>query len=128
MTGEAPGRIEFVWGDGPNKFFLGIEQLEELQAKTGVGPERLFARLGEGDWRVSDISETIRLGLIGAGLPPGNAYAKVKNYCYPARPLAEGIHPAMRIIAAALRGPEHDRVGKAPAGETSEATETQTVA
>lgn len=126
MSGAAPGRVEFFWGDGQNKFFLGIAQLEELQEKTGVGPERLFTRLGEGDWKIADITETIRLGLLGADMTPANAYAKVKNYCYPARPLSENIRPAMLILAAALRGPEHDKVGKTPAETPTAAPETPT--
>lgn len=111
---DGSARITFDWADGSHTFRLAIEQLRELQDKTGVGPAALFDRIASRLWRVDDLREVIRLGLIGGGMEPLDALALVKRYV-DARPLLESVEPAWRIIMAALVGPGDDRPGKAAA-------------
>jgi Phage tail tube protein, GTA-gp10 len=110
----AHGTIDLIWGDGEHPFRLGIGQLRELQEKTGCGPLELFRRLGQGHWRVDDVRETLRIGLIGGGMKPPDALRLVRRYV-DERPLTESVLPAQAVLMVALYGEQEDK--KQP-GET----------
>ncbi|HYC66642.1 gene transfer agent family protein [Brevundimonas sp.] len=76
MSRTAKVRLVF---DEPRDFRLGIAQLEELQERTDAGPEEIFNRLGSPRWRVADVQQTLRLGLIGAGEQVGVAALLVER-------------------------------------------------
>lgn len=107
------GRIEIDWAEGTHGFRLAIGQLVELQERTGVGPAALWRRLVESEWKVGDLRETIRLGLIGGGATPAEALALVRDYVE-ARPLVESVPVAIAVVAAALYGAPDDPAGKEP--------------
>jgi hypothetical protein len=113
MTRSA--KVTLDWADGEYSFRLGIKEIEELQEKTGCGPFFLLNRLVDGSWKVQDIRETIRLGLIGGGMEPVKALPLVRNYV-DGRPLLESVKFAQLILSAALAGaPDGERPGKAGA-------------
>lgn len=119
---------KFVWGDGEYKFALPLEQVEELQEKCKVGPGTLLKRVLDGGWFVADIRETIRLGLIGGGKKPAEAYILVKRYV-DAFPWSENLMPAALILSACVHGDSKDDdppKGKAEAPETT-ATDASTL-
>lgn len=119
----ADARVTLAWFDGEDTFRLGIGEIRALQEKTGAGPDTLRRRLLSGEWFLDDIRETIRLGLIGAGLPSAQAMEKVKR-AVDARPLGENVLIAATIITAAVIGVPDDPAGKAPAEEApTEATD-----
>lgn len=64
-----------------------------------------------GDWRVDDVRETIRLGLIGAGMTPTDAFILVSRYV-DTRPLGENFGLAAAIILKSLASDTDDEVGK----------------
>lgn len=113
---------ELDWADGTYTFCLKIGQLRELQEKTNVGPLTLFNRLAQGDWRVDDTRETIRLGLIGGGKSPLESLDLVRRYV-DERPLFESVAPAISILSYALFGP-NDEVIAGKAETPAAATET----
>jgi hypothetical protein len=106
--------VAFDWADGEHRFRLGIKELRELQEKCDAGPAFILGRLVDGSWRVDDILQTIRLGLIGGGLTPVTALPLVKLYVEQ-RPLFESIPAAQAILSAALVGAPDEPLGKAPA-------------
>jgi hypothetical protein len=108
---SASGLIAFEWADGEHRFRLPIGRLRELQDKCGAGPGVIFGRLTDGTWRVDDLREVVRLGLIGGGMDPVQALTLVKRYV-DERPLAETVAPARVILAVALFGDGNDTVGK----------------
>lgn len=108
--------ISFAWADGEHRFRLPLGQLRELQDKCDAGPPAIMARLNTDTWRVDDIRETIRLGLIGGGMSPSEAYRKVARYV-DERPLMENVVPARLILMAALIGDPSETVGKPEAAE-----------
>lgn len=114
---DGSGRTALDWGDGEYTFRLPMKQLRELQDKTGLGPEALYNRIATGAWRVEDIRETIRLGLIGGGMDEVKAVKLVRQYIDDA-PLLKHKPTAIAIILAALLGPPNDPipVGKPEAG------------
>lgn len=110
-------QVTFGWADGDHIFRLGIKELEELQEKTDCGPLFLLNRITRGEWRVADLRDTIRLGLIGGGLDPFKAIELVKRYVDD-RPLSESVRPAQAILAAAILGPaDGEKPGKARAAK-----------
>lgn len=111
---------EFL-GDDMQDFRLAYGNLLELQEKTGVGPFTLYRRFMSDDWFVQDIFETCRIGLIGGGMKPRDAFVLCKRYVMDQPPL-DNLNLARMILVAALHGaPDEDRSGsKKDDGKTSE--------
>lgn len=120
---DGSGRITFFWGDAEHTFRLPYKQLRELQDKTGCGPEELFNRIQTGKWRVDDLREILRLGLIGGGMEPTAAGKLIVNY-FDDRPLMENKPSAYAVILAVLVQPEGDKLGKARRRGSSKQTAT----
>ncbi|MFG1238005.1 gene transfer agent family protein [Xanthobacter autotrophicus DSM 597] len=114
-------RVVLPFGDGDQTFRLALAQLLELQEKTNAGPMDLFMRLRGTSWRVEDIHETLRLGLIGGGMSAPDALRLVQRYAYPARPLLECVPIAAMVVGATLSPPEGESVGRQPGKEEAEA-------
>ncbi|MFG1465263.1 gene transfer agent family protein [Xanthobacter sp. DSM 24535] len=106
------------WGDGTHTFRLPIDQLLELQHLCDAGPAEIYERLLHRKWRVQDLREIVRLGLIGGGMDPLEALARIKRYVE-SRPLMESVPLALEILGMALIGPEEKAKtpGKPAAGE-----------
>lgn len=103
--------IDLDFGDGTYRFALRWGELAELQEKTDAGPYVVLHRLHAHQWRVEDISNVIRLGLIGGGMEPAAALKKVRTYVE-ARPPLES-HPfALAILSAGLLGAPEEPVGE----------------
>lgn len=83
----------------------------DLEEKCGVGIAAIMTRLGDGSWRLNDVRETIRLGLIGGGMDPTKAMASVKNHV-DERPLTSSVLLAYEVITAVMVGVKDDPVGK----------------
>ena len=106
MSRDASLEVDF--GDGTYRFRLGYRELAELQEKCDAGPTWILRRLSVPDaenrgWRVEDIPNIIRLGLIGGGMAPTDALRFVRTYVE-GRPLFESLLPAQAILSAALFG------------------------
>lgn len=92
--------IELAWADGTYLFALKLKQIEELQRLCGAGLGEIAQRLlVERRWRVSDVVETIRLGLIGGGLPAVRARELIETYV-DGHPLADPRDPANHLMTA----------------------------
>lgn len=119
------GDVTLTWADGEHTFRLPIGQLRELQEKTDCGPMELLNRFFRGTWRLDDVRETIRLGLIGGGTKPIDALALVGRYV-DARPLAESVPVAQAVIGGLLFGSQEDNPvrGKAQAEESETSSRT----
>lgn len=123
------GRIELEFADGIYGFRLAIGELEELQEKTGVGPYALLRRLLANDWRVEDVTQTIRLGLIGDGVKPGDALKLVQRYIEQRSDWVTNSMIAQAIISAAMIGAPEEAPGKELEPEaTSEGSNSPTSA
>lgn len=107
-------RYRAPFGDAIYDFVLDIGGLEELQEKTDAGPEELYHRVSNGNWRVADLRETIRIGLIRGGLDPMRSLSLVSRYA------AEGYLASLKpivlgILAASLVGaPDEDSASGEP--------------
>lgn len=110
--------VEATFGDGTYVFRLPLGQLEELQERAGVGPYKLAQRLLAGEWHTQDVIQTIRLGLIGGGLPAREALALTQRYAAEEAGWLENVEIAQRIIWAALAGAPEEEPGKDSAPES----------
>jgi hypothetical protein len=104
-------KVTLTWADGDYVFRLGWGELAELQEKTDAGPYVVLQRLLSGQWRIEDISNVIRLGLIGGGLEPPKALRLVRTYVE-ARPPLENHPVAYAVLSAGLMGAEDEPVGE----------------
>jgi hypothetical protein len=108
--------IEIVWPGGAHPFRLRLGELRRLQDKTGAGPEELLNRVRLGRWKVDDLIEILRFGLIGGGMGESDAAPLVVKMME-LHPLLEFKMPAELVLIYALLQPEDDELGKPEAGE-----------
>lgn len=103
--------IEIAFGGEDRPFRLNIGRLRALQEEVDAGPMELVNRLAAGAWRVDDLRETIRHGLIGGGMASAEATRLMKTD-FDDLPVAQFVPVAQAILYAALLGVEDE-----PAGE-----------
>lgn len=113
--------ISNYWGDSEYVFRLPIGQMRELQEKCDAGPQFLLSRVSSGEWRVDDLRETLRLGLIGGGLKPDKALTLVRRYFDPF-PYADHVLQVQMILGAAVFGVAEEDGGKKAGVETTAPT------
>ncbi|MGK9168028.1 gene transfer agent family protein [Inquilinus limosus] len=102
MSGQPniAAEVELTWADGTYLFALKLKQIEELQRLCGAGLGEIAQRLlVQRRWYAADVVETIRLGLIGGGLPAVRARELVDTYV-DGRPLADPRDPANPLATA----------------------------
>lgn len=104
MTANRKSEVELEFGDGPHLFALKIAQIEELQDKCGAGIEEIYQRLWTGKSRLEDVFETLRLGLIGGGMPAIPARKLVEQYVLPLSSPGDPASPltTARVVVSAI--------------------------
>ena len=112
-------KITLTFGDGDYEFALRWGELAELQERCDSGPYVVLQRLGSGAWRVEDLSNIVRLGLIGGGMKPEDALKKVRFYVEH-RPPMETVPLAYAVLQAALLGAPDEPMGEAEAPSQAE--------
>ena len=114
------GTVTISWHGGEDQFCLAkVGDVMAYEEKCGAGIRVVLGRLINDGWGVHDFREAIRLGLIGAGMPPDKAMTKVKLHV---DNNPDGFGPsvliAQVIVAAACYGaPKDDELGKTEAAE-----------
>jgi hypothetical protein len=103
--------ITFIWGEDDRTFRLGWGELEKLQEACDCGPYVLLNRLHSGSWRIEDIREVIRWGLIGGGMPHADAAKKIKLYVE-GLPPAQNLEAAQKIMRVGTFGASDETVGE----------------
>ena len=89
--------VDRMFGDMVRPFRLTPPMILELERKTGVGIGGLCQRMFRREFGFAEISETIRLALIGGGQDPVRAAELVATYVND-RPLAETYPLAVAIL------------------------------
>lgn len=130
------GKIRLEFAGRKQDFALGLEELEELQEASDAGPPVILNRLGgvgQGgafamgpSWRVADVRETIRLGLIGGGMHVHKAAGLVARYVDARPDWFLNAKLAFAILAAALMGVEDEPDVGEQAGEAETPAENLT--
>lgn len=113
--------IVLAFGDGDHTFKIGWGQLAKIQEACDAGPFVILDRLASGRWKIEDIREPLRWGLIGGGLAPSEALKLIRDYVED-RPPHENLGIARQVMMAGVLGaPDEDRTPKkdqAPDQET----------
>lgn len=117
------GSITLPWADADYVFCLRWGELSQLQEKCDAGPYVVLQRLQHHLWRVEDISNVIRLGLIGGDMKPADALKLVRAYVE-ARPPLENVTVAVAILSAALAGAPEEGMGEDAAPDLTENSST----
>lgn len=120
-------KVTLAWGGETEMTFrLRIGELVELQEKCDAGPAFIAERLATNKWRLSDIRETIRLGLIGGGQTDTQALNLVKRYVddLDRNPLQLNVNIAFAIVTAVLVGVEDEPLGKSAGKRKKKSSQT----
>ena len=120
------GAIEQDFADGTYTFRLGLDQIEEIERKRDLSIFEIVERLRTRTSRLSDISEVLRLGLIGGGTQPVEALALVRRYV-DERPLDEnrdiayavGLAGLMRLHTSEMEPPSGEQEAAISSASTS---------
>jgi hypothetical protein len=114
------GSVELYWGEGLTRFRLKIDQLLALESKFDCGVIEILDRFPARRWRLGEVKEIIRNGLIGAEIGLQKANSLVDTY-FDKMGLAplEHVPFAHAILAVSLSGIEGQEQGEATAA-TSE--------
>lgn len=91
------------FGDGEHRFALTDDMILELERLTGAGIGALYLRAIAMQFSLSDVTEIIRLGLIGGGATPEEAHRLTHTYAR-RRPIAETFPLALDILDARWNG------------------------
>lgn len=106
------------WIGGEHEFALDLGALRALQDCCDAGPEQVMRRIATGAWRVNDLYDTIRLGLITSGAMKGPEAAKFLTDLFSKHPMIAFRETAQLILIAALVGVEDDPLGEPMGAET----------
>ena len=104
--------MKLNWIGGEHEFALPIGQLRALQQACDAGPEEILGRIWSGTWRVDDLFEVIRLGLIGGGQVDAKDAGQMVAGLLDKHPLLQFKPVAQALLMDALTGDEGDPVGE----------------
>lgn len=74
------GEVTLTWADSDHTFRLGMSELEELERNLDLSIYAIAYGLRDMTAKTIVIREVLRIGLIGGGMPPSDALAKVRRY------------------------------------------------
>lgn len=101
-----PGTVVIDWADGKYPVRLGIGELQELERKTNTGTLELYRRVSAEKWRINDLREILRNGLIGGGMPLLEVNGMIARYFDSmVVGLVTHVEPAMAVLMLALVRP-----------------------
>ena len=99
------GSVVLTFHDGEEYLFrLAWGQLSKLQEALNAGPFVVLDRLHMNTWRVEDIAEVIKWGLVGGGMNEVKARKLVREYVEVQAPF-HSLEIAVKVIDAAVMGP-----------------------
>ncbi len=105
------GSCEVPFNGQRTMFKLAWRELMKIQEACDAGPYVVLDRLVSGRWRLQDISEVIKWGLIGAGMPQAEALKLVETEVQ-GRPPLENLVVAQTVLGAGVVGALEEEVGK----------------
>ena len=115
------GSCEIAFNGQRTMFTLAWRELMKIQEACDAGPYVVLDRLLSGRWLLQDISEVIKWGLIGGGMPQAEALKLVETEVEKRRPL-ENLIIAQTILGAGLVGAPEEDVGKKSEAANQEET------
>lgn len=96
------------FGDGEHSFELAPASIRELESKCGSGIGAIANRLFSRNFAHTDLTETIRLALVGGGIAPKRAHELIVAYV-DGRPLIETYELTAKILERTLFGNPNEK-------------------
>jgi hypothetical protein len=116
---SSDGSVTLFFGDGDQRFRIGIGEFRELQEKVNkrriemglgpVGPTTLANLLRANDAWPDDMRDVLRIGLVGGGMKPVDAHRMLVLY-FDDKPPINFYLTAFTVLMAAFVGVEGDEV------------------
>lgn len=113
------GAEEIVWAGGENAFRLGIGELRAIEQKCDAGCAVVLMRLLSTSWKIDDVVQPIRLGLIGGGMLDREAQKEVDRALTLASPYALAV-TAAEVLRRFVMWETPDQPGESEAGTAAE--------
>lgn len=114
------GSCEVPFNGRKTYFRLAWRELMKIQEACDAGPYVVLDRLLTGRWKLQDISEVIKWGLIGGGVDTQTALDLVASEVE-GRPPLENLVIAQRVLGAGVVGTPEEEVGKKSGAANPEA-------
>ncbi len=99
------------WAGKERLFRLDFGRVMDLEEATGDPIGTIFMRVAGGDYKVSDVYQTLRLALIGGGMSIIDAKRLMLAH-FDTRPYAENASVAAEILACLMVGVEESEDGE----------------
>lgn len=109
------GAETIIWPGGEHDFRLGIGELRALEQRSDAGCAVVMMRLLGQQWKIDDVIQPIRLGLIAAGMPAPDAQNAIDAALDIASPYALAI-TAAEILRRFIMWETDDQPGEQAAG------------
>ncbi|MBB4192798.1 gene transfer agent family protein [Rhizobium aethiopicum] len=109
------GAEQIVWPGGEHSFRLGIGELRAIEQRSDAGCAVVLMRLLSSQFKIDDVIQPIRLGLIGGGMQERDAQKVLDSALDIASPYALAV-PAADILRRFIMWETDDQ----PSGEPGE--------
>lgn len=110
-------------GGKQHKFELTLGNIRDLERVAGAGVGAIWNRIISAEFRIDDLRETIKQGLIGGGLSGLDAEAAVRAFVDKA-PIKTYYQLAFDIVKSIVDGDVQEKNEAAPAAGENEAPAT----
>lgn len=91
-------------GGRDHRFELRLGEIRELERLCGSGIGSIWRRMAMLDFKIDDLRETIRLGLVGGGGVTQPEATAIIKYSVDGRPINEYFDLALAIVKACFEG------------------------
>lgn len=106
----------FVWPAGEHDFCLGIGELRALEQRSDAWCFVILTRLLTSQWKIDDVLQPLRLGLIGAGMEEREAQKTIDRALEVASPYSLAVPSASILHSFLMWDEEADQPGELTAG------------
>lgn len=113
------GAEEIVWPGGEHSFRLGIGELRAIEQRSEAGCAVVMMRLLSSQWKIDDVVQPIRLGLVGGGMSERDAQKALESALDIASPYSLAVTSA-DIIRRFIMWETPDQPGEQRAGTEAE--------
>lgn len=116
----------FVWPAGEHDFCLGIGELRALEQRSDAGCFVILTRLLTSQWKIDDVLQPIRLGLIGGGMDEREAQRTIDRALEIASPYSLAVPAATILHSFLMWDEEADQPGELKAATEKAARRSRT--
>ncbi|MGY5791909.1 gene transfer agent family protein len=109
------GAEEITWPGGEHSFRLGIGELRAIEQRSDAGCAVVMMRLLSSQFKIDDVIQPIRLGLIGSGMDERAAQKVIESALDVASPYSLAV-TAADIMRRFIMWEMDDQPGEAKAG------------